>query len=484
MDSKEKEGKDILSKYGINPPKSEEPYVFKGQQGGKKPVRVSFTQELEDILNHIADNNNYIAFELVGMAEADAKYHNGLNIGLVGVSKKDWHFDVAINGKRESMKVGKFIRYFIGNESIISQDEIRKFTEIYNKLKNDEPQADEQHYDPIPVPEFKYNPLDVRATFISLTTKTYPHGHEEEVLQFLPELKKDEVDNYYLQIGKSETMFTSHLDTADRKQMKTTLYDAEEKGDSYIITGGDTILGADDKAGVTIMLYMIENKVPGLYYFFVGEEVGGIGSGNLANIFDKVDHLKGIKRCVSFDRRNYHSVITEQLGRRCCSDEFATALCKEYNKSGEVKLSLDPTGIYTDSASFTDDIPECTNISVGYMHEHTVDEYQNITFLEKIAKASVSVNWESLPTARKVGIDEFILNKYRNVISGIKNGKYNLEAKVYGYDGSVFIRVNMDETDVEDIHSDLAKISSLFKVNKLGDPDIEFMDTYLKIHLK
>ena len=39
-----------------------------------------------------------------------------------------------------------------------------------------------------------------------------------------------------------------------------------------------TILGADDKAGMVILLYMIEKKIPGLYYFFIGEEVGCIGS--------------------------------------------------------------------------------------------------------------------------------------------------------------------------------------------------------------
>jgi hypothetical protein len=50
------------------------------------------------------------------------------------------------------------------------------------------------------------------------------------------------------------------------------------------------------------------------------------------------------------------------------------------------------------SASFIDDIPECTNISVGYNFEHT--ETQNITYLDRLAKASVNVDWSSLPTAR------------------------------------------------------------------------------------
>jgi hypothetical protein len=278
-------------------------------------------------------------------------------------------------------------------------------------------------------------------------------------------------------------MFTSHLDTADRTQEVTTLYDAEDKGESYIITDGTTILGADDKAGITIILYMISHNIPGLYYFFIGEERGGIGSGKLSKVFGSVEHVKDIKRCVSFDRRSYNSVITEQLGRRCCSDEFGTALCEEYNKTGLVEFSLDPTGIYTDSASFMDDIPECTNISVGYMHEHTAEEWQNITFLEKVCKASLSVNWENLPTARKVGINQEIVNKYKSFLREVKESAFGLEVKLFGYDGQVFIRINLDESDVDLIHNDLVSFSILFKKYKMN-PDITFMDTYLKIELR
>jgi len=231
------------------------------------------------------------------------------------------------------------------------------------------------------------------------------------------------------------------------------------------------------------MLYMIEHNVPGLYYFFIGEERGGIGSGKLSAVFGSTSYLKNIKRCISFDRRSFHSVITEQMGRRCCSNEFGTALCKEYNRSGLVKLSLDPTGIYTDSASFIDDIPECTNISVGYMHEHTGDEYQNITFLENLCKASLSVKWERLPTVRKVGIDQEVLRKHRAFLNEIKDAAFELEVKLYGYEGQVFLRVNMDETNIDLIHNDLTSLSVLFRKYKMN-PDITFKDVYLKIELR
>jgi len=442
-------------------------------------IKMVFTEEFYNILKKLEAENNYAAFELLWMVEPDSKFHNGLRISKVDVSKQDWSFDVTIDGKVITMKIGKFIRYYF--PSILTDKEASEFSRLYNKLRKGEPVVSNENL--IKVPEFKYNPKDVRSTFLSLVTKTYPHGHEDEVLKFLPSLQKDEVGNYYKIIGKTpQTMFTSHLDTADREQKDTKLYSMIENDEEYIVTDESTILGADDKSGVAVMLYMMEHNIPGLYYFFIGEERGGIGSNKLSLIYDKVDYLKEIKRCVSFDRRNYHSVITSQLGRRCCSDEFGTALCKEYNKNG-LDLSLDPTGIYTDSASFIDDIRECTNISVGYFHEHTGQEYQNMNYLISLCEASIKVNWNSLPTIRKVGINQEIIQKHKGLIADVKSTVFELEVKMIGENGKVFIRVDLDDSDIESISDGLSSLKSLLMKYKM-DPDIMFDGTYLKIELK
>ena len=127
------------------------------------------------------------------------------------------------------------------------------------------------NYKKVEIKDFTYNPKDIKSTFLSLTTKTYPHGHEEEVLRFLPELQKDQFGNYYKIIGKSQTMFTSHLDTADRQQKDVTVYSTIlSDGDEMLVTDKSSILGADDKSGVTVMLYMMAHNIPGIYYFFIG----------------------------------------------------------------------------------------------------------------------------------------------------------------------------------------------------------------------
>jgi hypothetical protein len=233
--------------------------------------------------------------------------------------------------------------------------------------------------------------MNVKKTFINLTKFTYTHGTERLLEHYLPAgFEKDKFDNYFIKIGESETMFTCHLDTATSKFEKV----KHVFENNFIKTDGSTILGADDKAGMTIMLSMIDKEVPGLYYFFLGEEVGCIGSGNAA----KLD-FSSYKRCISFDRRGYGSVITHQLRGRCCSQEFANKLSEKLTDLG-LTYQPDSTGIVTDSAMFVEKIPECTNLSVGYFNEHTRKESQDISYLKKLCQICIELDWENLPTVR------------------------------------------------------------------------------------
>jgi hypothetical protein len=246
--------------------------------------------------------------------------------------------------------------------------------------------------------------------FLKLTEKTIPYGKESLMEKYLPEgIQKDEFGNYFLKIGESKTMFTCHLDSATGRFMKVKHVINSE---IFIETNGKSVLSADDKSGMLIMLRMIEKKIPGLYYFFLGEESGCQGSSWLKR--NKKELLKQYNKCVSFDRRGYGSVISRQMGRKCTSSEFAEELSKQYNehfdfakfndKYVELGLELDeftfkpdPTGIYTDSAQFIGIIPECTNISVGYFNEHSGHEYQNILYLDLLVDATMKIDWENLP---------------------------------------------------------------------------------------
>lgn len=244
--------------------------------------------------------------------------------------------------------------------------------------------------------------MRVRKKFLQLTNYTYPHGTEGFLKSYLPKgSNRDEHGNYFYVIGQDPTtMFTCHLDTACSNQVKVKhVFDRD-----YIKTDGKSILGADDKAGMCVILSLIEKEVPGLYYFFIGEEVGCVGSTRLAKDWASSEFSKTITKVISFDRRGTDSVITHQLFGRCCSDEFATELSNRLNLSG-LSFEPDDTGIMTDSAQFIDIVPECTNISVGYYNEHTGKEFQDINFLNKLCSVVTKVDWETLPVVRDPYLD-------------------------------------------------------------------------------
>lgn len=435
---------------------------------------IKFTDDFWQMLDKIDD---MIAWEMFDL-DSNPTAGNDIGIESIDVSDKNNTFSVVVNGKPKDYNINYFIRYFFLDK--FSQSDINKFILTYNKIKNKEilPTGEK-----IVVKDFEYNPMDVKSTFISLVTETYPHGHEEEVMPFMPDgLTQDKYGNYYKIIGVSDTLFTSHLDTASRTKSGINLVEYIKDGQTFIISDGSTILGADDKSGVAVMLYMMEHNIPGVYYFFLGEERGGIGSGKVAFDYESFPFLKGKKKCISFDRRNYYSIITQQMGMECCSNEFGTSLCEELNKSG-LKLSLDPTGIFTDSANFIDLIPECTNISVGYFNEHTHDEVQNITFLENLAKACIKCNWDSLVIKRRIDYDEELNRKHGAMIRELKKLVLYNEDEMKGRDGKLFYTIDINDDNVSHVHSDILQVQRVFTKFKFN-PDITFDKSLIKIEIK
>jgi hypothetical protein len=211
---------------------------------------------------------------------------------------------------------------------------------------------------------------------------------------------------------KSKTLFSCHTDTVHSKgKRQIPKYDA----DLNIIRAPNNSdpLGADNGAGIWLLLAMIDARVPGFYIFHRGEERGGIGSKWLADNDKKL--IGQFDRAIAFDRRDDCSIITHQRSRRCCSDEFATALGKALDIQDALaddKLKyehkLDTGGSFTDTASYTELIPECTNVSVGYMDEHSSREFLDVDYLMWLCEAAVRVQWEDLPVIRDPSKTEWL----------------------------------------------------------------------------
>lgn len=246
------------------------------------------------------------------------------------------------------------------------------------------------------------NSEEIKELWNKLTDFTHTYGQEDEVIEIINDFihipfQKDEYGNYFVIVGHSETLFVSHLDNAVKQKLKVTKETIIEGGKEIVKTDGFTILGADDKTGVVIMINMILNRIPGNYFFFIGEEVGTIGS--LLYYKEKQDLISTFKRCVAFDRKGYGSIIVRQKGVYGCSPEFTKALSKEF-KRNNMDFKPDLYGVGTDSASFFGLIPECVNLSVGYFDEHTYKERQDMDYMIELCSATVNINWENLPTVR------------------------------------------------------------------------------------
>ncbi len=211
-------------------------------------------------------------------------------------------------------------------------------------------------------------------------------------LDAVPGMKHDTFGNRFIQVGASTTLFSAHTDTVHRATgTQGLIHDTTLE---IIYKDDNEPLGADDGAGVWLLLEMINARVPGLYVFHRAEELGGKGSTFIAAKTPGL--LTGIKRAVAFDRKGTKDIITHQAMGRCCSDSFAEALASELF----MKHAPSSYGVFTDTANYTPKIPECTNVSVGYDWEHTARETLDLAYLFALREAVLEVAWEKLPTNR------------------------------------------------------------------------------------
>jgi len=213
----------------------------------------------------------------------------------------------------------------------------------------------------------------------------------------LPRSITDQYGNVIVNVGDTAptTLFSCHTDTVHKSGGKQRTNISKNQ---FIRSKGKQCLGADDTAGVWLMMNMIDRGINGLYIFHRDEEIGGLGSTWIRK--HNADLLVGIHRSIAFDRRGVDSVITHQTFERCCSDKFALRLCDELAMEHE----LDDGGTFTDNENYSDVIPENTNVSVGYYNAHSKTECLDALYLFELIDALSGIDFDSLPTERDPSI--------------------------------------------------------------------------------
>ncbi len=213
-------------------------------------------------------------------------------------------------------------------------------------------------------------------------------------------MMKDSFGNRFIRIGKAPVLWSSHTDTVHKQGGRPRV----TYGDGLLTLNPNettaNCLGADCSVGVWIMRQMILRGVPGLYVFHRQEEIGGHGSKFIAKQTPEL--LAGIDYAIALDRKGTNSVITHQIWRTA-SDEFADALSDYLGPF----WSQDTGGTFTDTASYTDLVPECTNLSVGYYNAHSREEVLDVSFAADLLERLSSLDTNSLPIIRQAGEDDW-----------------------------------------------------------------------------
>jgi hypothetical protein len=210
--------------------------------------------------------------------------------------------------------------------------------------------------------------------------------------------------NLFLKIGKDpKVLFSCHTDTVDRgspfnagdkKEIMLDISDMRIKKKDRAMA----CLGADDGTGIWLCWELIKAGVEGLYIFHRAEEVGGRGSSYIAN--NDVEELEKYDFAVAFDRKDNFSIITQQVGQVCASQEFVDSLSEQLGMNHRA----DPGGSFTDTANYTDYISECTNLSVGYFNAHSGNEQQDLDYVREFRDALIKVDWNRVIAKREPGV--------------------------------------------------------------------------------
>lgn len=144
-----------------------------------------------------------------------------------------------------------------------------------------------------------------------------------------------------------------------------------------IVSRENKILGADDRAGVAIILNLLKEvgnykEVPPLKFIFtVGEEKGQYGAKSI-----DPDFFEDVSFGISLDRRNCHDIVYKSGNQYYATHEFAKQIAGVSSRIFNKENRFVPCeGSKSDLSVWSEkDTRPCVNLSVGYFDEHTDKE--------------------------------------------------------------------------------------------------------------
>lgn len=184
-----------------------------------------------------------------------------------------------------------------------------------------------------------------------------------------------------IKLGINAHMDTVHEFRPDRKVQSDII-----EGTEYLSTN-DNCLGADDRAGLEIVLSLMEDfgdknskmreDFDGtlVAWITIDEEIGCIGASQLGQL----GFFENLDMSITFDRRNTRDIVCKNFSGDFCDVTYAKAFVQASNELG---MDWTPvSGSISDAMISSDYGVNSVNLSVGYDSEHTTYETLNVNAL-------------------------------------------------------------------------------------------------------
>jgi putative aminopeptidase FrvX len=270
-----------------------------------------------------------------------------------------------------------------------------------------------------------------------------------ELLEYYPTVEYLE-GSYIYAVGKTPILLVAHLDTVFKKIDKITF----NKTSKYYSTKSG--LGADDRAGVLMILESLRYGFLPSVLFCCDEEIGAIGANNFCK---QNKDLSNINIMIELDRQGYGEYVTYSCDNPEL-DEYANKFGLKKNEGSFSDISkLAPAyGI------------GAINISVGYIDQHT--KYERLYIDDFDCMTDILFDMLENPPQTKI---DYIAKKYNYY------NDYYFDSNNYNYfDDNV--NINMDDLIENDDIGSIDDWEYLFEYEyqNLKDVAIKAMLEYKK----
>lgn len=191
---------------------------------------------------------------------------------------------------------------------------------------------------------------------------------KDELIRNGIEFKEDDYGNIWSFNHKDRPCFVAHCDTVIGNDA---LYKKRLVLKHNKLSRPGYILGADDRAGVNLIL---NHKYNINFILTKDEEAGGIGARFLSDNIDFIRDCDNITFFIELDRKGNDNIVGYKHGY--CNMDLA-------EKIEQTIGFKDVYGVFTDIDLFTN-ISQGVNLSVGYYNAHTKNEYLDLKDFENI----------------------------------------------------------------------------------------------------